>query len=107
MSEVLKNGFIQWGATKLSTGVRFFEPGFMVFPCSMLSCIWVLYYGIAVFSHIVYHIASVLTLFPSQNVAISSKRDKKEGNDKQKRKSHTEQIAVCKVFRNDLFSFHL
>lgn len=47
------------------------------------------------------------SLFPSQNVAISSKKEKEEGNDKQKRKSHTREIAVCKVFTNDLFSFHL
>lgn len=52
-------------------------------------------------------LVSSLSLFPSQNVAINSKRERKEGNDKQKRKSHSEEIAVCKVFMNDLFPFHL
>lgn len=108
VSEVLKNGFIQGCATKLSHGARFFEPGSMVFPCSIRSCLWVLYYGIAGVLPVVYPITSFsLSLFPSQNVAINSKRERKEGNDKQKRKSHSEEIAVCKVFMNDLFPFHL
>lgn len=52
-------------------------------------------------------LASPPSLFSSQNVAINSKRERKEGNDKQKRESHTEEIAVCKVFSNDLFPFNL
>lgn len=52
-------------------------------------------------------LASPPSLFSSQNVAINSKRERKEGNDKQKRESHTEEITVCKVFSNDLFPFNL
>ena len=91
---------------QLGDGARFFEPGSMLYTVLSLG-ILLRHCGCLTFLLFATLLASPPSLFSSQNVAINSKRERKEGNDKQKRESHTEEIAVCKVFSNDLFPFNL